>query len=178
MDRKEKIILVVEDEPEIQKLIAMGLEELGAKILSAFNGKQALEILRNNEIDAILSDIRMPQMDGIQLLKEIRALEIEIPFVVLTGNGDKECAVEALRLGALDFIDKPFNEEELVEVMGKAVELGYQSRMLEEEIRELYLKSELPSDRIDYYRQAKKAVIRLRIQNISDQKDSSKNKAG
>lgn len=160
-----KTILLVEDEPDIQKLVTMGLEPLGVKILSAFNGKEALDVIKHNEIDAILSDIKMPVLDGIGLLNEIRNLDLDIPFVILTGHGDKSAAIDALRLGALDFLDKPFDEEKLVEVMGKAVELGYQSRLLETEIKELYLKAELPAERIDYYRKAKRAVIQLRIQN-------------
>ncbi len=113
-------------------------------------------------------------MDGLRLLKEVRSLELDIPFVILTGHGDKGNAVEALRMGALDFLDKPFDEDTLLDVMSKAVNLGYQSRQLENEIRDLYLKAELPAERIEYYRKAKKAVIQLRIQN----NNSKKNKAG
>lgn len=170
----QKTLLIVEDEPELQKLIAMGLDSLGVKIYFANNGKEALKVIKNNTIDAILSDIKMPQMTGIELLKHIRSSDMEIPFVILTGHGDKASAVEALRLGALDFLDKPFEEEALVSVMSKAVELGFQSRLLEKEIQDLCASSQIPADRIDYFRKAKRAVIQLRIQNESAQK----NKAG
>ncbi len=172
--KSEKTILIVEDEPELQKLISMGLSVLNVRILTAHNGKEGLKIIESSVVDAILSDIKMPQMDGIKLLESIRSKEIDIPFVILTGHGDKDSAVQALRMGALDFLDKPFEEDTLVEVMRKAVELGYESRMLEEEIKELCKKSEISKERIDYYRKAKRAVIQLRIQNKTSKEKASK----
>lgn len=166
----ERRILVVDDEPELRNLISMGLECLNATIKTAANGREALDLLKKEKFDAVLSDIKMPYMDGIQLLTELRKLDVEIPFVILTGHGDKQSAVDALRMGALDFIDKPFEEDALVDVMGKAVELGYQSRLLEDEIQQMLKQAKLPKERIDYYRNAKKAVIQLRIQNDAKQK--------
>ena len=84
----------------------------------------ALDMLTRHKFDAIVCDINMPKMTGLDFLMELRKQDALCPFVVITGHGDKAAAVEALRFGAFDFLDKPINLENLVKVVERAIELG------------------------------------------------------
>ncbi|MFP5519257.1 MAG: response regulator [Bdellovibrionia bacterium] len=117
-------LLIVDDEELILEVLSASLGQEGLRIDQANNGKNALEMIKQNTYHAILSDIHMPQKTGLELLKEIRDLGIITPFIVLTGFGDQQKAVEALKLGAFDFIDKPWDEPYLQDVVGRALELG------------------------------------------------------
>jgi len=106
-------LLTVEDEPEIRKLTAMFAESLGFKVLEAEDGQQALEILKSVNPDVIISDMRMPRMDGLTLLKELRESGNQTPFLFLSAFSGKEYTVRALSLGAFDYLEKPFMPNEL-----------------------------------------------------------------
>src|SRR4051812_42080604 len=114
-------ILLVDDEKDITHVLTLILNKYVADIQVAHNGVDALKKIKNGSFDAVLSDIKMPQMSGLQLLAEVRALGIEVPFLILTGFGDKEKIREALRLGATDFIDKPFDPISIVKVITRAI---------------------------------------------------------
>lgn len=122
MDAK---LLVVDDEEMIVEVLIASLELKYPNIEFARNGAEAFDKISQNKYHAILSDIQMPKMTGLQLLKKLREEKNMTPFIVLTAFGDKEKAVEALRLGAFDFLDKPWKEEQLVDTVGRALELGY-----------------------------------------------------
>ncbi|MFN7262566.1 MAG: response regulator, partial [Pseudobdellovibrionaceae bacterium] len=109
-------ILIVEDEVDLREILASLLEEHADQVLQAGDGVEALEIIKNNRVHAILTDINMPKKTGLQFLAEIRKAGIEIPVVIMSGYGDRVNTIEALRLGALDFFDKPVRETVLVEV--------------------------------------------------------------
>ena len=119
-------LLIVEDEPEIRELLTETLADSVEEIQTANDGLEALEKIRKNKFDAILSDINMPRMDGMSFLRQLRVEGILTPFVVLTGHGDKKTAIEALRLNAFDFLDKPWKVEEVKDVITRAIELGLQ----------------------------------------------------
>jgi YesN/AraC family two-component response regulator len=121
-------LLIVDDEPFLRDLLASKLQVFGAKILTAENGQVALDIIKNNQIDAVLTDIEMPVMTGIELLVKIRELGLLTPVVILTGVGDQATTLTALRLGATDFLDKPFDSKVIHDVMAKALEIGVASR--------------------------------------------------
>lgn len=145
-------LLVVEDEPVLRSLLVEILENPELKISEAENGKVAFEILKSQKFDAVLSDIKMPQMEGLELLQAIRIEKILIPFILLTGHGDREKTLQALKLGAFDFIDKPFQQDHLIEVVQKALEVGYELNFWKDEIEALShlesLKSENTEKRI------------------------------
>jgi CheY-like chemotaxis protein/anti-sigma regulatory factor (Ser/Thr protein kinase) len=105
--------LVVDDEPSIRDLLQLQLGSLGCHVASAADGRAALDILHAGSIDLIFTDIRMPKMSGIQLLQEVKALSPETAVVVLSGYATVEDTVQALRLGALDFIHKPFRRADV-----------------------------------------------------------------
>ena len=106
-------ILVVDDEPPIRKLLRMGLSTQGYDILDAPNGKTALELLDNTP-DLVILDLGLPDFQGHDLLRMIRARNESVPIVVLSSRGDEAGKVQALDLGADDYVTKPFGMDELL----------------------------------------------------------------
>ncbi len=155
-------ILVVEDEPEVREVLVEQLNSLTPQVLTAENGKVGIEMLKTHPIDAILSDISMPKMNGIQFLAAVREAGYETPFVILTGYADKQNTLQALRLGATDFLDKPFVYEVLQNVMGKALELGKAVRSIEAEIEKAFRSSARSPEEIQKFKTAKRAIAMMR----------------
>jgi two-component system KDP operon response regulator KdpE len=106
-------ILVVDDEPPIRKLLRMGLSTQGYEILDAPNGKAALELLESKP-DLVILDLGLPDIQGHDLLRTIRARNDSVPIVVLSSRGDEAGKVQALDLGADDYVTKPFGMDELL----------------------------------------------------------------
>jgi two-component system, NtrC family, response regulator AtoC len=118
---KQKIILAVDDEPHMLRLLEISLKQAGYKPVLARDGKEALDIVKNQTIDLVVSDLHMPIMNGLDLLKHIR-LEIEsLPFVMVTAMGEIKTAVEAMKAGAADYILRPFDLETLELAIAKAL---------------------------------------------------------
>ena len=113
-------VLVVDDEPPIRKLLRMGLSTQGYEILEAENGKVALDLLTENPALIIL-DLGLPDIQGHELLRMIRARNESVPIVVLSSRGDEAGKVQALDLGADDYLTKPFGMEELLARMRAAL---------------------------------------------------------
>jgi two-component system KDP operon response regulator KdpE len=106
-------ILVIDDEPPIRKLLRMGLSTQGYEILDAPNGKTALELLTDKP-DLVILDLGLPDIQGHELLRTIRARNDSVPIVVLSSRGDEAGKVQALDLGADDYVTKPFGMDELL----------------------------------------------------------------
>jgi len=100
----KKYILVVDDEAPMRRVLEILLRGMGHKVGSAANGREALAYLREHPADLVLTDLRMPEMDGLSLLREIRRLDIDIPVILITAYGAVETAVDAMKEGAADFI--------------------------------------------------------------------------
>ncbi len=113
-------VLIVDDEANLRKVLAATLKREGYDVATAADGDAALEELREGGADVVVTDLVMPQRDGLSLLREIQARSPEIPVIVITAHGTVDSAVEALRLGAFDYITKPFEQEELKRVIAKA----------------------------------------------------------
>ena len=126
--RKTPTILVVEDDAENRAAIVKVLEGAEYKVLETDNGQQALDIINDENIDIIVTDLRLPIMDGVELLKRAKAVEQEIEIIVITGHGTVEIAVEAIKEGAYDFITKPVRKAQLLRAVEKAAEKQYLSR--------------------------------------------------
>ena len=116
-------ILLADDDLSFQKVMSYNLSEMGAEVLTAQNGTEALELVRRDRLDLVLTDVRMPGMDGLTLLREIRAFDPSIPVILITAHGDIEMAVEAMLLGATDFITKPFDRARMREKVERALKL-------------------------------------------------------
>ena len=106
-------ILVCDDEKEIVSAITIYLEKEGYSVLKAYNGKEALDLIKNNEIHLVILDIMMPVKDGIETLKDIRK-EKSLPVIMLSAKSEDEDKIEGLDLGADDYVTKPFNPSELI----------------------------------------------------------------
>ena len=167
IDKVDYKILIVDDEPDLLEILAFQLEVLGCHPFQAKNGREAFDLIKNQQqqgqyFDAILSDFNMPQMSGLALLKELRKSEFTVPFIFFTGYGDKEKTLEALRLGALDFIDKPFNPQELMASVTRAAELGRLMNEMDREFAEISLQYHVPDEKFDKIKKAQKELFRLR----------------
>ena len=113
-------VLVIDDEPPIRKLLRMGLGTQGYQVLEAPNGKAALELLKD-EPDLIILDLGLPDIQGHELLRMMRGRNERVPIVVLSSRGDEAGKVEALDLGADDYVTKPFGMDELLARMRAAL---------------------------------------------------------
>lgn len=113
-------VLVIDDEPPIRKLLRMGLGTQGYQTLDASNAKAALDLMAEKP-DLVILDLGLPDMQGLDLLRKIRAQRENLPVVVLSSRGDEAAKVEALDLGADDYVTKPFGMEELLARMRTAL---------------------------------------------------------
>src|SRR5690348_18352533 len=109
------------------------LQQTGYLALGAQSGSEALEIVRREQPDLIVSDLRMTEMSGHQLQQELQTLAPDLPVVIITAFGTIESAVESMKLGARDFITKPFSNKELLLVVSRALE----NRRLRQEVKQL-----------------------------------------
>jgi len=129
----KEVILVVDDEEDMLALLKRVLEpELNCRVVTASSGEAALRLLRDQPPDLALIDMKMPHMDGMELLEAARALHPWLTVVIMTAHGCIELAVQAIKLGAYDFISKPFDHDTLVLNLNKALE---RSRLLRENLR-------------------------------------------
>jgi two-component system KDP operon response regulator KdpE len=113
-------VLIVDDEPPIRKLLRMGLTAQGYQVMEAPNGKTALELVAQSP-DLVILDLGLPDVQGLELLRTIRARNEQVPIVVLSSRGDEAAKVAALDLGADDYVTKPFGTEELLARMRAAL---------------------------------------------------------
>jgi DNA-binding NtrC family response regulator len=133
-------ILVVDDESGIRNSLCKVLEREGYKVLEAENGQRAIKIVSENPVSLIISDFAMPGMDGITLLKSVKDQHPYIEFIMITGHGTIERAVEAIKAGAYDFITKPFKRAELLPIIEKTLEkynLSKENRYLKKQLAEI-----------------------------------------
>ncbi|MBW2606286.1 MAG: sigma-54-dependent Fis family transcriptional regulator [Deltaproteobacteria bacterium] len=129
----KRSILIVDDEIDMLQLLKRSLEpDLNCRVETAISGEQALRLLESKIFDLVLADIKMPGMDGMELLELIKRENSDITVLMMTGHGDIETAVEAMKSGAYDFITKPFDHDALVLRLEKALE---RSSLLMENIR-------------------------------------------
>ena len=112
--------LVIDDEADMLKSVEKLLRASGMEALTALNGKQALDIAKAEDFDVILCDLFMPEMDGLMLIKKFRQSKPEIPIIIFSAFGTIDRAVEAMKLGAFNFIEKPFNSEHLILLIKRA----------------------------------------------------------
>jgi len=115
-------ILVIDDEPDIRKTLKMTLEYEGYEVLTASSGNEGLDRSRGERPDAVLLDIKMPGLDGLEVLEKLKALGSDAAVLMISGHGDIGDAVKATRLGAIDFLEKPLEQERLLLAVRNALE--------------------------------------------------------
>jgi EAL domain-containing protein (putative c-di-GMP-specific phosphodiesterase class I)/CheY-like chemotaxis protein len=128
-------ILVVDDEPALRSIASEVLSGAGYLVSACSNGHEALETLQRATYDAVLSDVRMPDMDGLGLLRAVRERDLDVPVVLWTGGPSVETAAEAVEYGALQYLIKPVPSEKLLEAVSRAVKLGSLARLKREALR-------------------------------------------
>jgi DNA-binding NtrC family response regulator len=113
-------ILLVEDEPSVAKGLEIILSEEGYGVETAFTGQSALEKFRGNGFDLVVSDLRLPDIDGLEVIRGIKQEKPEVKVIIITGYPSVASAVDAVRMGVMDYLRKPFDSEELVGAVRKA----------------------------------------------------------
>ena len=107
-------ILVVDDEPNYQIVLSELLKDEGYEVFTADSAEAALPLLRTTDLDLVLTDMKMPGMDGIEFLKKIKEFDPELPVILITAYAEVERAVEAMHLGAFTYLAKPFSNRQLL----------------------------------------------------------------
>ena len=133
-------ILIIDDEKNIREGLSASLEMEGYNTVLAENGKEGLELFAKGDIDLVITDLRMPQVTGEEVLDKIISGSPGVPVIVLTGHGSIDTAVDAMRKGAYDFLTKPLNLDRLTLIVKRALQgrtLTLQHRLLQEELQEL-----------------------------------------
>lgn len=115
-------ILLVDDEETMVKYLSRRLIRRGFDVRVAYDGLSALEEIKKNDFDLVLLDVLMPEMDGIETLKEIKKIKPETEVIMLTGHASVEVGIEGMKAGAFNYILKPFNPNELIEEINLACE--------------------------------------------------------
>lgn len=126
-------VLVVDDDPSLRETLASALEDDGFRVTQASSGEEALALLRDSPQDALLTDLRMRGLDGLEVCRRANEIKPQVPVLVMTAFGDMEAAVSAIRAGAYDFLAKPVEPDALTIALSRAV----QHRRLRSEISEL-----------------------------------------
>ena len=136
-------ILVIDDDASLRRVVEYNLQEAGYQVLSAASGEAGLSMFGEEAPALVITDMKMPGMDGMQVLKAVKERSSETLVIMVTAFGTVDVAVEAMKAGAYDYITKPFNRDELLLTVAKALQmkgLAAENRRLKEEL----------SDKTDY----------------------------
>lgn len=136
-------ILLIEDEAAIRRVLSKILSEENDsyQVEEAEDGVSGLEKIKNNDYDLVICDIKMPKMDGVELLEEVKKIKPEIPMVMISGHGDMETAIQAMRLGAFDYISKPPDLNRLLNTVRNALDrkqLVVENKILKKKVSKNY----------------------------------------
>ncbi|HXW03629.1 MAG TPA: sigma-54 dependent transcriptional regulator [Vicinamibacterales bacterium] len=138
---RPRTILAIDDDDSLRRVVEYNLMEEGYRVITAADGPSGLEAYQREAVDVVLTDIRMPGIEGIELLARLKAMQPELPVIMLTAFGTIDSAVEAMRLGAFDYLTKPFSRDQLRASVRKALEvaeLRSENRQLREVVSERF----------------------------------------
>jgi len=139
IDKKQISILIVDDEEDIRDVLEIALKDIGYRVFLAENGKKALEIFKSHRPDIVITDIKMPVMDGIELLRQVKRENPATEVLMITGHGDMDLTIHSLKNEAMDFITKPINVNILEIAIERAIEKIVANRKLLEYTQKLEL---------------------------------------
>ena len=123
-------VLIVDDEPLVRQTLSEWMRRKNFQVFEADGGRQALAMIRTGDPDLVISDVVMPGMDGIQLLKEAKAVKADIPFLMISGYPSRSTALDIMKYGASDYLAKPFTPEELTRRVIRTLKLKVLSKPL------------------------------------------------
>ena len=133
MERDEKTkILLIDDEESIRRLLSISLGHKGFQVITAEDGEKGIEMFRQESPEIVLTDIKMPDIDGLEVLRQVKAIDPEAQVIVITGHGDMESAIEALKLEASDFLNKPIRDDVLMIAIKRAQDALWMRQRLKE----------------------------------------------
>ena len=139
-------ILIVDDELDMRELLELIITDRTAyQVVTVSNPLLVPELLQGGGFDLLISDLRMPQMDGMELLERVRKIDAQLPYIILTAYGTVDSAIEAMRKGALDYITKPFRQEQILLTVEKALKfrrLQKENQALKNELETLRMKQQ------------------------------------
>lgn len=146
MDREDKgrsmeKIVIIDDEKSLLDLLSRVFAKEGYKVQATTSASRAIEIIENEDLDLLISDIRLPEISGMEILKRCREVRPDVPVIMITAYGNMKQAIEALKMGALDYIIKPFDIEELKITVAKGLEkrrLEQENILLKRDLKERY----------------------------------------
>ena len=116
-------VLIVDDEPSVRQTLSEWMRKKNFRVFEAEGGRQAMEMIQRDDPDIVISDVLMPGMDGIQLLKAAKAVKADIPFLMISGYPSRSTVVDIMKYGASDYLPKPFTPEELVNRVSRTLRL-------------------------------------------------------
>jgi FixJ family two-component response regulator len=128
MDKSKPVVYVVDDEKQIRESLGMLLKTMDLNVEMYSNAQDFLSDYNAEQHGCLVLDVRMPGMSGLELQAQLASERINIPIIIITGHGDVPMAVQAIRVGALDFIEKPFREQELLDSIQKAIKLDAENK--------------------------------------------------
>jgi two-component system NtrC family response regulator len=119
-----RTILLIDDDESLRRVMEYNLREDGYRVATAADGRSGLDRFQAQAVDLVLTDVRMPEMDGMEVLARLRTMQPDLPVIVLTAHGTIDSAVEAIKVGAFDYLTKPFSREQLLTAVRKALEVA------------------------------------------------------
>jgi two-component system, LuxR family, response regulator FixJ len=119
--RAQRVVHIIDDDQALRESLAFLLRTAKLEVKSFDSAKAFLDILPDASLGCVITDVRMPDMSGIDLLRRLKELKVDAPVIVITGHGDITLAVEAMKIGAADFFEKPFNDDLLLASVGAAL---------------------------------------------------------
>lgn len=132
-------ILIVDDEPDMLKLLSMILKERTPyEVTTTNNPVEAVELAKKGDYDLVITDLKMPGLDGLQLLEEVKKRDEDVPVIIITAYGTIDAAQEAIEKGGFDFITKPFKKEQILFTIEKALKwlrVQRENKMLREKLK-------------------------------------------
>jgi DNA-binding NtrC family response regulator len=156
-----RTLLIVDDESDIREMLNDCAARDGYVTVQAKNGAEALEILKTQSIEAVLTDLMMPEMDGTELILRTRALGLQTPFVLVSGMADEDSILRSFRSGACDYIAKPFTNEELRSVINRVLDIGARQKVIEGLLDEIAADSETFKVKVEKIRRHNNQIMRL-----------------
>jgi len=133
----EPLICVIDDDEAVRQSLEFLLRTAGIQVRSFDSATAFLESLKDEKVSCIITDVRMPEMTGIDLLRHLNEMKADIPVIVITGHGDIALAVDAMKMGALDFLEKPFDDELLLSAVRSALNREKEAAKHNAEINEI-----------------------------------------
>jgi FixJ family two-component response regulator len=136
-EREEAIVFVVDDDQSIREALDSLFRSTGLKVMAFASAREFLHSEKPDRAACLVLDIRLPGLSGLDLQREMAAAEIFIPIIFITGHGDIPMTVQAMKAGAVEFLTKPFREQDLLDSVAQAIKLNREQRKANEELSEL-----------------------------------------